>query len=198
MCKDNISLEETKRIAVFTLIFAFLSMVGSSFMILNYLAFSKKKGLSKLVFFLSVSDYAWSIREISHCFVIIFDDYQFYSFYICVLLRVIFQFFSSASVFWTLCIAIHLYSQTFRWNYSENFEDHHMKLYHLISWGIPALACIVMVAGKYIVRGPGEVCIPEEPAMFLFWFAPLILAIVITSVLYPFDSDFVSLYFLNQ
>jgi len=55
--------------------------------------------------------------------------------------------------------------------------------FHVVSWGIPFLQCVAV--SPFLKQDSDQrICLPSEPFHLLFWFAPLILAIIIAIIIY--------------
>eukprot|EP01113_Clastostelium_recurvatum_P049686 TRINITY_DN9249_c1_g1_i3.p1 TRINITY_DN9249_c1_g1~~TRINITY_DN9249_c1_g1_i3.p1 ORF type:complete len:358 (-),score=51.56 TRINITY_DN9249_c1_g1_i3:44-1030(-) len=159
--------------------------MGSSFMIINFLVFSKKRGISRLVIYLALGDYFWAVSELVTFGLLLYNPDMF-TWPVCVVMRVIFQFFASSTIFWTCCIAIFMFMNIFFYQkMTVEVFDKAMIVFKIISWGIPAITCITVVAGKMLYQShPMLLCEIREPFHFLVWFFPLMIVMAIAVVIY--------------
>jgi len=162
--------------------------------------------MSRFVIFLAIGDFGWAIVEII-AYVILIVDVNLYGNSLCVAGRLLFQFFSGSTIFWTLSIAVFLYrglvmesntqisgaplsslqhsssSRELMKNYFDINSNFSMWPFHLVSWGIPFLQCVAV--SPFLQQDSDQrICLPREPFHLLFWFAPLILAIIIAIIIY--------------
>lgn len=179
---------------VISLVSAVLSVMGSSFMVVHYMLHSKGLVLSKLIFFLAISDlFASATMVISGSWIL---DQNSYPFTACIALRSIIEFFIVASFLWTSCISLYLYTSIVRNKdmfitekkagspYQSLETKIIMLVSHILCWGVPLAFCIfLIVTGKYQKTSTGW-CHPEEPTQFLVWELPMIMAFFWNLILY--------------
>lgn len=99
---------------------------------------------------------------------------------LCVTSGAMVQFFLLSSLLWTSCIAHLLYSILCGYKEPEKYE----WLYHLISWGLPFLVTVLLMAmGSF--GEAGEWCwIDDELMRYVCLYAPLLVVILFNSSLY--------------
>lgn len=112
-----------------------LSLIGSLFIILTFLVFKRTRTFgTKLIFFLSISDFFASIAWLPWNT----------SDQLCNIQAIFLQFFELSSYCWTFCIAISLYQVLFL-EQSEKKSQRWLPLYHILSWGLPLISVILCV-----------------------------------------------------
>jgi len=59
-------------------------------------------------------------------------------------------------------------------------------VFHVISWGVPLILCIALLAGHLYTRNsdPGSWCHPKVPWSYILWEAPMVGAFVVNALLY--------------
>eukprot|EP01113_Clastostelium_recurvatum_P040038 TRINITY_DN6183_c0_g1_i2.p1 TRINITY_DN6183_c0_g1~~TRINITY_DN6183_c0_g1_i2.p1 ORF type:complete len:336 (-),score=29.44 TRINITY_DN6183_c0_g1_i2:77-1084(-) len=185
-CVSSLSSQEALIVSYTTLVAAVLSLLGASFMIVNYLLFSQGKGISKIVIFLAISDFGWAAVEVI-AYSIIISRPELYTTKLCHLFRLLWQFFSGSSVFWTLCISIYLY-----YNISSLGQENGCVpssvlnfIFHAISWGLPIIISLVVWRFDLFEDFPGlHICVLREPYHMILWSGPILLAMLFTAFTY--------------
>jgi len=158
-------------IQIIILATASLGLLGSLFIISTFLLFKEIRLFStKLIFFLSLSDFMASI-----CWFPFGSKAEI----LCVIQAMGLQFFLCSSLLWTMCISISLllafYSDKF-----ETFElGRNFKYYHLLCWGIPLISVIICFAfGRYADEGPWCFLVPDS-LFRLFYYIPLTIVFLV-------------------
>ncbi|XP_068189831.1 G-protein coupled receptor 157 [Antennarius striatus] len=130
-----------------------LSFVGSSLIILTYIAWTDLRTVPRrLLVYLSVSDwlsagsYAFGVWRVFHA-----DSLD------CVVQGAISTFANTSSFFWTVAIAVYLY--VFIVRSSQRLADSLLLGFHLISWGVPLAITIAAVALNKIGYDASEVSV---------------------------------------
>eukprot|EP01087_Luapelamoeba_hula_P010609 TRINITY_DN2816_c0_g1_i3.p1 TRINITY_DN2816_c0_g1~~TRINITY_DN2816_c0_g1_i3.p1 ORF type:complete len:350 (-),score=21.83 TRINITY_DN2816_c0_g1_i3:353-1402(-) len=158
-----------------------LSVIGSSFVVMHYLLWDKRRFiLSKLIFLLSLADLGASVSiALSESWLLIGS----YPMAMCIGFRSSFEFFGVASWLWTGCIAYYAFHTTlFKGDLflKETVETQTKTttilviIFHVISWGIPLPLCILLLAANVYKRTDAGWCHPAQPWQSATWMAPLL------------------------
>lgn len=174
---------------------ATVSLFGSSFMLATILLFGKSKGLSKLIVFLAIGDWGWSLSVVvTH--IILLSNRSVYDFDVCIFFRLLFQFFGGSTVFWTTCISIYLYKCVFYAtpNPSNNNSSTNIRLtqdkllmviFHVLSWGIPLIFCIILIFTHQMEQDKAtKLCFPLPGPHFYMWFLPIVICFIVSVIVY--------------
>jgi len=142
-----------------------LGLLGASFIMITFLLFKDIRMFStKLIFFLSLSDFMVSIS---------WFPFGNVNEYLCTIQAMGLQFFLCSSLLWTMCISLSLafafYSDKF-----ENFElSHNMKYYHFLCWGYPTVTVFIsLLSNRFADIGPWCFLVPHT-YFRLFYYLPL-------------------------
>ncbi|XP_070825035.1 G-protein coupled receptor 157 [Chaetodon trifascialis] len=130
-----------------------LSFLGSSLIILTYIAWSDMRTTPrKLLVYLSVSDW---LSAVSYAFgvwsVFRTDSLD------CVVQGAISTFANTSSFFWTVAIAVYLY--VFIVRSSQRVADSLVLFFHLVSWGVPLAITVAAVSLNKIGYDASEVSV---------------------------------------
>jgi len=153
-----------------------LSMMGTAFIIMTFILFPKTRTFgTKLIFFLSISDFMTSLSWFPWDF-----DYDF-----CLFQASILQFFMVASYFWSLAIAISLFQAFFLEKQEEPRKT--IMIYHVLNWGYPLVTVILCLAFKKF-GVVGNWCWISDPQDYfrLFVYVPMTLILVFICLNYIF------------
>lgn len=138
---------------VIVLISCTLSFLGSSLIIITYIAWSDLRTTPrKLLVWLSVSDwlsavsYAYGVGKVFHA-----DAVD------CVVQGAISTFANTSSFFWTVAIAVYLYVFIVRSN--KRAADSLVLFFHLISWGVPLAITVAALCLNKIGYDASEVSV---------------------------------------
>ncbi|KAG7227103.1 hypothetical protein INR49_022450 [Caranx melampygus] len=130
-----------------------LSFVGSSLIILTYIAWSDLRTTPRrLLVYLSVSDwlsavsYAYGVWRVFQT-----DSVD------CIVQGAVSTFANTSSFFWTVAIAVYLY--VFIVRSSQRVADSLELIFHLVSWGIPLIITVAAVSLSKIGYDASEVSV---------------------------------------
>jgi len=177
---------------------AALSLFCASFMLITIFLFGKRRGMSKLINYLALGDWGWSLTVcISH--IILFTDTDIYTPNVCKTFRLFFQFFGGSTVFWTTCISVYLYKCVFHPPVTNNTSGNIIQtsdqqetqerktflIFHLISWGVPLIFVIILLWKKEIVQDHSlHLCFPTMWPHFTMWFLPICICFASCVIVY--------------
>ena len=114
-----------------------LSILGCIFIVTVYLSFKQLRIFSfKLILYLTIADFGHSLGNINSAFIIPKWINQPF----CTMQALLDTYFTLSSVIWSGVVAYTLYSVVVL--HKRNVEDNE-KYYHIISWGLPAITCIL-------------------------------------------------------
>jgi len=176
-----------------TLFASILSMFGSAFILVSFFLFGKGKGLTRLVIFLALGDFGWSVTVVMNNILLL--KYGSVNDTLCYFFRGAFQFFAGSTVLWTLWIAFYLYVTVFRTKSitaSEKEKEQKqdtvmMVIFHITAWGEPLAILVYCYSAKIFARsGDGiGLCYPNSTLIhFWSWFFPIILSFAVSVIVY--------------
>lgn len=159
-----------------------LSLFGSAAIIINFIFFAnREQALYKLIFFLSVTDFGGSLAiAVSQIALFLhhFDDVG-YGISMCKVFRACINFFFVSSFFWTSAIALHI------WVSCKQKAQIPMYWFHIVCWGIPGIATIILIAtGMIEFDNHNDWCSNTTKGHWLFWYAPLFASFVWNAIAY--------------
>jgi hypothetical protein len=135
--------------------------------------------LASLIAFLALSDLGWSVTTIVTYTNLIVNVFDYENTILCPIHRSFHQFFGGASIMWLGCISHFTVQMILPASGTSNFwyvthYDRIFVVYHLISWGLPALDSVVgAFTEKFSADQVLRVCFPEMNYHALFWFLPI-------------------------
>jgi len=176
MTCESVDVEKLHPSYAVNLFAALLSILGSGLILLLFAIGRKREHISKLIGLLSIADFCSSLSiAASQIFLLINQDA--YNYTLCVLFRSSIQFFMVSSLIWTSCIAFHLF-QELRYLTKIPRPLLHDVIYNLVSWGIPAILCTILIGGHNIIPGEQHWCHLKKDFEISFWFIPLVVAML--------------------
>jgi len=159
-----------------------LSVIGSIIIIIAYCRFFKRAQhqlLSTLIFFLSISDLIASSGIVASQTLLLVNK-QSYGHIICVFFRCVIQYGYLSSFMWTSCIALFLYGATNQAGESRT----KVILMHIVSWGLPAIIIIILLAGNAVIESDAGWCHTKSPYQWSLWFTPMLLSFIFNMMMY--------------
>jgi uncharacterized membrane protein YgcG len=174
-CAEDFTDSQAHTFWLVTLIASLLSLVGSSFMLLNYFLHNTgKNALLDLVAWLAFGDYLAAVNNIAKLAVLFYLP-RLYTWPVCVLMRAFFQIAAGTTWCYTACIAFFLW----RFLHTQSNEVSWLmwSIFHGISWGVPITGVIVMVSGNFVYKSETiQLCFPSQPWHIILWFIPIIIS----------------------
>jgi len=162
-----------------------LSLLGSLFIIITFISFKQLRAPAlRLVLFLSITDFMSTVDYITS----IIPSYNTATcemYPLCYIQSAFGQFAELSRIFWVSCIAFNLWLIAAR-GMSEAVANRLQKVYHGVSWGVPAVTVIIIFATG--IYGPaGSWCwiaVDYSIERFFLLYLWLILAIVFVLLCY--------------
>jgi len=188
---------------------ATFSICGAGFIIFTYfyIGTALQRGHYKLIAFMSFADGMSAFAYLLGLATAGGSDYCNTS-AICYIQAMLSQFFEMASMFWVLCISIKVSYIIYNFLYPARMKnigetlmrwdqnclqrlcicvrDPEMRLYHLVSWGIPGILCAIAMAGSTF-GDVGPWCWIEKEhqwARFACYYVWLLLIMIFDSVMF--------------
>lgn len=202
-CIDEYTHEDNQILGGVNLASALLSLMGSSFVVVHYLMFSRRLVVSQIIFWLAIADLMASFAiALSQSWLFAVSEYSWAT---CLTLRSFIEFSVVASFFWSSCIAFYLFyaivwhkdmmlsegskgtSAGKKWNWTNVF----MIVAHIVCWGTPLVFCIILLAADWYQKTESGWCHPKEPYLFIFWELPMIISFFVNIFLYGIIAFYV-------
>ncbi|KAL6059623.1 Slime mold cyclic amp receptor protein [Balamuthia mandrillaris] len=192
-CQAHLSSTEQHALWYINLFGSIVGMMGASFVVVHFLLHSKGLVFSRLIFFISLADLGSSF------FIFFSQSWLFsghYPYSACLSLRTFIQFFVVSSFFWTACIAFYLFraivldKDLFIKEGGSAYAGRQrctrimFLAFHTLSWGLPLIFCVTLLAGDMYSPSEGGWCHPLLPYHLIFWELPMLLVFVWNAVLY--------------
>ena len=161
-CVNSIFAEEEEFVlGVAVAACGFLSMLGALFIIFTFPFFRRLNVPAlRLVLYLSITDFLSTFDYITSSA----DSYSHETcelYPICYFQSIMGQFSELARIFWVSCIAFNLYTIAVR-GMSERIAMRLEKVYHIVSWGVPTLSVIIVLAFNMVGPAGAWCWVSEE------------------------------------
>jgi hypothetical protein len=171
-----------------TLSSSVLSIFCASFILNSYLSKPHRTGkvLTKLISLVAAGDFGWSLTNVVYDSLLLsYGNIGKCNYTWCLITRGTQQLFTYCTVFFTVCIAVHLVLQVFtRISHEDSRKD---KKYFLTFFFIGLLLAVALDTTTLLL--PIQVtstgwCVEQEPYHFMFWFGPIAFSYLICTVCY--------------
>eukprot|EP01121_Diplochlamys_sp_Union-15-3_P002804 TRINITY_DN1263_c0_g1_i1.p1 TRINITY_DN1263_c0_g1~~TRINITY_DN1263_c0_g1_i1.p1 ORF type:complete len:266 (-),score=28.76 TRINITY_DN1263_c0_g1_i1:235-957(-) len=193
-CQEHISQEKIDVTNILEIVATTLSLFGSFSTILLLVLKNRKQKISLdrhnlelLIVYLAISDFFGSAVGVSTYIQSKYISNKKANEILCYTFRALWQFFYTATFFWTSCVAFYTQAKFSKAPYQTvaPSKSRFFIIYHAISWGIPLIIIVVAVAGNFIHHPPNQFwCSLDKNFAFVSWFGPMILTFVWNTVLY--------------
>jgi len=148
-----------------------LGLCGSLFIMITFLLFKEVRIFStKLIFFLSLSDFMASIS---------WYPFGHVNEVFCYMQAIGLHFFLCSSFLWTMCISLSLFFAFYSQKIEHMELSRSMKIYHIVCWGIPFVSVtLCAMFGEYDNSGAWCFIVPNSWFRLLYY-VPLMIAFLI-------------------